>query len=135
MSLPVLPKILYIEGHATVRDVTCQLLGLRAEFEIQTTGNGLDGIHLAESWQPDLILLGLRLPRLDGFATIAELRRRPATAHTPIIVLSAWDSANHRQRTDLAGASAHFSLPIETERLVAAIRRLLPTQQSKGAGV
>ncbi|GAB4429229.1 MAG: hypothetical protein Kow0031_09750 [Anaerolineae bacterium] len=132
-SRPALPKILYIEGHATVRDVTSQLLGLQAEFDIRTSSNGLDGLSLAESWQPDLILLGLRLPGLDGFETIAQLRRQPATAHTPIIVLSAWDAASHRRRSRIAGANAHLSLPIATGRLVAAIYRLLPEPESRGA--
>lgn len=132
MSLSAPPKILYIEGHATVRDIYSQLLAFKAEFQIQAAGNGLEGISRAESWQPDLILLGLRMPRLDGFETIVQLRCRPATARTPIIVLSAWDAASHRQRSHAFGANAHLTLPIKTDRLVATINRFLPGQESKG---
>lgn len=130
MSLSMPPKILYIEGHATVRNVYSQLLALKADFQIRAARNGLDGIQQAETWQPDLILLGLRMPLLDGFDTIAHLRAGLATAHTPIIVLSAWDAAGHRQRTHTAGANAHLTLPIDTGRLLAAIQRLLPEPES-----
>ena len=129
---PVAPKVLYIESHTTVRNVYTQLLALKANFQIQVAGNGVEGIRYAERWQPDLILLGLRMPVMDGFEAIAHFRRRPATIETPIVVLSAWDSAHHRQRTTAAGANIHFTVPVETAKLVAKIKRLLKVAGVQG---
>jgi CheY-like chemotaxis protein len=123
--LPARPKILFVEGHATLRDVYTQLLALTTDFELHVAGNGPAGVAEAEQWQPDLILMGLRLPLLDGFAAIETLRQRPATAHIPIVVLSAWNSATSKQRAFSAGANAHLTPPIDTPLLVKKIRQFL----------
>ncbi|MCG3211639.1 MAG: Transcriptional activator protein CzcR [Anaerolineae bacterium] len=119
-------KILYVEGHAILRDVYAQLLGLSADFELDVATNGLEGVHKAEIWQPDLILMGLRMPIMDGFEAIRLIRSQSTTAAIPIIVLSAWNSANHKQRVFEAGANAHLTPPIEIAELVKKIHALLP---------
>jgi len=119
------PKILYIEGHAALRDVYRQLLQLTANFEIDVAPNGVCGVQKATAWRPDLILLGLRLPYMDGFETIRTLRSNPCTAAVPIIVISAWNSAKHRQHAFAAGANAHLTPPVPTEQLVAKINHFL----------
>jgi len=119
------PKILYIEGHAILRSVYAQQLNLSAEFEVEVARNGQEGIEKAQAWQPDLILMGLRLPVMDGFETIAAMRRLPALAQVPIVVLSAWNTARHRQRAQRAGANAHLSPPIAADELVNTIKKFL----------
>lgn len=123
--LPSKPKILHIEGHTTIRDVYHQLLEQSTDFELDTASNGVEGQEKAQTWQPDLILIGLRMPETDGFETIEAIRNHPATAHIPIIVLSAWASANHKEHAFAAGANEHLTLPVDTERLVRRINHYL----------
>jgi twitching motility two-component system response regulator PilH len=113
-----LPKVLYVEGHSTLRDLLCQLLAGKGHYALRVAPNGLEGVREAHAWRPDVILMGLRMPVMDGYQAIEMLRRSPATAHIPIIVLSAWDSATCRQRTSAAGANEHLSPPVEMDRLI-----------------
>lgn len=119
------PKILFIEGHSTLRDVMAQLLDLESCYEITVAGNGLEGVEKARAWQPDLILMGLRLPLMDGYETIKTLRHNPITVHIPIIVLSAWSSARSKQRALAAGANEHLTPPVELPRLLQRINHYL----------
>jgi len=111
------PKILCIEGHASLRDVTAQLLGLGSDYEIEMAQNGLEGVQKARTWQPDLILMGLRLAVMDGYEAIKIIRGNPVIAATPIIVVSAWADAKSKQRALDAGANEHITPPIDVERL------------------
>lgn len=119
------PKILYVEGHSLLRDVYAQLLLLSTDFEIDVARNGLEGVQKAAAWQPNLILMGLRMPLMDGFEAIRIIRKLPLTATIPIIVISAWNSASYKDRAFSAGANAHLTPPFNTTVLVEKIRELL----------
>ena len=119
------PKILYIEGHTAIRDVYCQLLEQTTDFELNNAATGIEGLEKAKIWQPDLILIGLRMPVMDGFETIEAIRRHSATANIPIIVLSAWASAKHKEHALVAGANEHITTPVDTERLIRRINHYL----------
>lgn len=121
----VAPKILFIEGHSTLRDVLAQLLDLASGYELAIASNGLEGIEKARTWQPDLILMGLRLPVVDGFEAIKVLRSHPTTVDIPIIVLSAWASAKHKERALAAGANEHITPPVDIHRLLRRINHYL----------
>ncbi len=121
----ILPKILVIEGHATLRDVVSQLINAQGNFQVVVAQNGLEGVVKAKTWQPDLILMGLRMPLMDGFEAIRAIRNTPATADIPIIVLSAWDNATSRQKALDAGANEHIAPPVETDRLLSRINQYL----------
>jgi CheY-like chemotaxis protein len=123
------PKVLYIEGHANMRDIIAQLLDLSSEYQIDVAGDGQEGVEKVRSWQPDLILMGLRLPVLDGYEAIKIIRSDPATSDIPIIVLSAWSSATHKERALALGANEHLTPPVETERLIRRINHYIKAQQ------
>jgi two-component system cell cycle response regulator DivK len=115
------PKILFIEGHSMLREVWAQLLDLAGGYEIDVARNGLEGVQKASTWPPDLILMGLRLPLLDGYETIRAIRSNPITIHTPIIVISAWSSATHKQQALALGANEHITPPVDIDRLLSRI--------------
>jgi len=123
------PKVLYIEGHSDLRDIIAQLLDLESDYQIDVAGDGREGVEKVKSWQPDLILMGLRLPVLDGYEAIQIIRSDPATSDIPIIVLSAWSSATHKQRALALGANEHLTPPVETERLLRRINHHLKARQ------
>jgi CheY-like chemotaxis protein len=123
-------KILYIEDHPAQRDIMAQMLELSG-YEVAVACDGIDGVERALSWHPDLILMDLRMPRMDGFEAIKELRKDPATADIPIIAISAWASAKHKERAIEAGANEHFTKPVDLSRLLETINRFLSQQATR----
>ena len=120
-------KILYIEDHPAQRDIMAQMLELSG-YQVAVASDGIEGLEQAHAWNPDLVLMDLRMPRMDGFEAIRELRKDPNTAEIPIIAISAWASAKHKERALEAGADEHFTKPVDLSRLLDTISRLLGQQ-------
>jgi chemosensory pili system protein ChpA (sensor histidine kinase/response regulator) len=117
-------RILYVDDHSTSREIMVYILEASG-CEIELANDGLEGVEKARSWLPDVILMDLRMPRMDGFEAIARIRSQPETAHIPIIVTSAWANAKHKKRSKSAGANQHFSKPINFRHLIDAINHHL----------
>jgi CheY-like chemotaxis protein len=126
-------KILYVEDHPAQRDIMAQMLELSG-YEVAAACDGVDGVEQAHSWRPDLILMDLRMPRMDGFEAIKVLRSDPETADIPIIAISAWASAKHKERALDAGADEHFTKPVDLNRLLETINRYLNQPKSRSSG-
>ncbi len=117
-------KVLYIEDHPAQRDILAQMLELNG-FEVAVASDGLEGVEKAREWLPDLILMDLRMPRMDGFEAIKIIRSEENIAQTPIIAISAWASSKHKERALAAGANEHFTKPVDLSRLLTTIGRYL----------
>jgi len=118
-------KVLYVEDHEAQRDVMEQMLALFG-YEVDMASNGEEGVERAQEWRPDVVLMDIRMPgRIDGLVAIRQLRGGPDTADIPIIAISAWGTAKHKERAMSAGADAHFTKPVPIEELIAAINRHL----------
>ena len=118
-------KVLYVEDHEAQRDIMVQMLELYG-YKVEVACNGEEGVEKAQECQPDVILMDIRMPgQLDGLAAIQQLRNGPDTVDIPIIVISAWGSAKHKERALQAGANAHFTKPVTMDELIAAINRHL----------
>ncbi len=117
-------KILYVEDHPAQRDIMAQMLELGG-FEVEVASNGEEGSQKAIEWLPDIILMDLRMPRMDGFEAIEIIRANQATANTPIIAISAWASGKHKKRALDAGATEHFTKPVDLNRLMTTIKGYL----------
>ena len=122
-------KILYVEDHPAQRDIMAQMLELGG-FEVDVASDGQEGVDKAVSWLPDIILMDLRMPRMDGFEAIQHIRKNDDTATTPIIAISAWASGKHKKRAMDAGANEHFTKPVDLNRLMATINTYLRKTQS-----
>ena len=117
-------KVLYVEDHPAQRDIMAQMLELGG-FEVEVAGNGEEGVEKAIAWQPDIILMDLRMPRMDGFEAIELIRKNETTVNTPIIAISAWASGKHKKRALDAGATEHFTKPVDLNRLMNTIKTYL----------
>ena len=107
-------------------------------FATAQARNGGDGVALAKAIRPDLILLDLYMPKMDGFSVMKSLKEDPRTRSIPIIVVSAWLSGDHRQRALQAGAVDIVGKPYDPEALADLIQRCLavppkPTLRTLGA--
>jgi two-component system cell cycle response regulator DivK len=118
-------KILYIEDN----DDNVYMLKMRLElldgYEVLAAEDGEKGCELAASERPDLILMDLEMPIIDGWEATRRLKTNPQTRDIPIIALSAHALAGAREKALAAGCDEFDTKPIEFDRLVATIQRLL----------
>ena len=117
-------KILYVEDND---DNVYMLRGrlTRAGFEVAVATDGLQGVAMAASEAPDLILMDLSLPVLDGWEATSRLKSAPATRPIPIIALSAHAMEGDRAKAIAAGCDDYDTKPIDLPRLLQKIRTLL----------
>ena len=94
-------------------------------FAVSTAGDGLDALKKARAITPDLILLDLMLPELDGFGVCEILRREPETAKIPIIMVTAMSSQFARLAGLEAGANDYITKPFSPKQLIARVQALL----------
>jgi DNA-binding response OmpR family regulator len=94
-------------------------------FNVSTANDGLDALKKARTILPDLILLDLMLPELDGFGVCEILRREPATAAIPIIMVTAMSSQFARLAGLEAGANDYITKPFSPKQLIARVQALL----------
>jgi len=94
-------------------------------FAVGTAADGAEALKKARAQMPDLILLDLMLPELDGFAVCEILRRDPATAQIPIIMLTAVSSELARLNGLAAGADEYLTKPFSPRQVVSRVKELL----------
>lgn len=123
--------VLHIEDSEVERRIVGRLLQ-EAGFEVMSTGNPVEGIELARSKLPDVILVDLHLPDMDGFVTVEELRRIPGLESIPIVTLSA--SASERERLRCGDLfDAFIEKPVDLGLFCAQIRDLIEKGRKPGA--
>jgi CheY-like chemotaxis protein len=118
-------KILYIEDNDDNVYMLKMRLELLGDFEVLAAENGEKGCEMAATEQPDLILMDLEMPVVDGWEATRRLRDNPQTRDVPIIALSAHALAGEREKALAAGCNEFDTKPIEFDRLVATIQQLL----------
>jgi two-component system cell cycle response regulator DivK len=120
---PQAPKttVLYVEDAAVIRDTIARLLELKGEYKVLYAHNGQEGVEKAIKAQPDIILMDLRMPVMDGHQAIREIRANPKTHHIPVFVVSAWSSKKDRMAAGAAGANEYFVKPPDIDQLIEAI--------------
>jgi two-component system cell cycle response regulator DivK len=94
-------------------------------YEVLETGHGERVVHLARSWRPDLILMDIQLPGMDGLAATRELKADPATRDIPIIAMTALAMKGDRERALEAGCDAYIRKPMRTVEFLRAVSELL----------
>ena len=118
-------KVLYVEDNDDNVYMLKMRLELLDDFEVMTAEDGEKGCAMALAEQPDIILMDLEMPGVDGWEATRRLKADPQTRDIPIIALSAHALAGSRERALAAGCDEFDTKPVEFERLVATLRRLL----------
>jgi CheY-like chemotaxis protein len=117
-------KILLVEDSEMSRDMLARRLARRG-YEVVIAVDGGQGVTLARTAAPDLILMDMNLPVLDGSEATRQLRAAPATRSIPIIALTAHAMSGDREKALEAGCDDYDTKPIELERLLGKIEVLL----------
>ena len=120
-----MPKLLYVEDNEMNRDMLSRRLQRRG-FEVLIAVDGEQGLSMAASEKPDLILMDMSLPVLDGWDATRQLKARPETGAIPILALTAHAMAGDREQALAAGCDDYDTKPVRIDSLMAKIRTLLP---------
>jgi len=118
------PRVLYVEDDKDLQFPISQILGILG-YEVTCADNGKMGVEKAERWKPDVILMDVRMPVMNGPDAIRILRSKPDTERIPIFVLSAYSDSKTRDTCRQAGADAFFTKPINLEKGDAASKQAL----------
>ncbi len=131
----LMPKILLVEDNEMNRDMLSRRLE-RKGYEIAIACDGQAGIDMAESRMPDLILMDMSLPVLDGWEATRRLKANAATRHIPVIALTAHAMSGDRGKALEAGCNDYDTKPIDLPRLLGKIEALLgtPAEQNNSSG-
>jgi two-component system, cell cycle response regulator DivK len=120
-----MPKILYVEDNEDNVYMLVRRLE-RKGFEVLVAPDGEQGVAMARKEHPDLILMDLNMPVLDGWEATRQLKGAPDTQAIPVIALSAHAMSGDRERALEAGCDEYDTKPVRMDSLMAKIRALLP---------
>ncbi len=123
------PKILVIEDNEQNIYLVTFILENHG-YEVVQARDGRRGIELAKQAQPDLILLDIQLPVMDGYAVARELRRYSALAEVPIVAVTSYAMVGDRERVLAAGCTGYIEKPIDPETFMAEVEQYLPERPS-----
>jgi len=117
-------KILLIEDNRPNREMISRRL-VRHGYQVITAVDGLEGIEMVRTTQPDLVLLDMGLPGLDGWQVAERIRANPETGSLPVIALTAHVIVGDRERALASGCDDYEPKPVDFDRLLEKIRNLL----------
>jgi len=119
-----MPKILLVEDNETNRDMLSRRL-VRKGYEVVMAFDGRQAVEMAASETPDLILMDMSLPVIDGWEATRQVKASPATRSIPVIALTAHAMADDRDKAMRAGCDDYDTKPIDLPRLLEKITSLL----------
>src|SRR4051794_16767227 len=118
-------RILVIEDHEDNRQILRDLLSA-AGFDMIEAENGEDGVAAAVSQKPDLILMDIQLPLMDGYEATRRIKADATLSATPIIVITSYALSGDEAKASAAGCDAYVTKPYSPRELLAKIRTFLP---------
>jgi two-component system cell cycle response regulator DivK len=119
-----MPRILLVEDNEMNRDMLSRRL-IRRGYDVILAQDGKEGLQAAQSLSPDLILMDMSLPIMDGWEATRRLKASPDTASIPVIALTAHALTDDREKATKAGCDGYETKPVELPRLIETIERLL----------
>ncbi len=118
-------RILVVEDQEDNRKIMRDLLS-SAGYEVIEAVTGSDGVAMAEAEVPDLILMDMQLPGIDGYEATRQIRAKPALRDVPIIAVTSYALNGDENKTLEAGCNAYFAKPFSPRKLLDKIREFVP---------
>ena len=120
-------RVLNIDDDSDIREVVAISLGLNPEFEVCDCASGKDGLTAAAKYRPDIILLDVMMPEMDGPAVLKHLRENPQTAGIPVVFMTARVQTHELEHFKSLGAAGVICKPFDPMTLAGAVRDYLRT--------
>lgn len=127
------PKILYVEDNVVNRLLVRRVL-THAGYTVLEAGDGLSGIEIAQREKPDLILMDIMIPGMDGYQVTTKLKSLPELTNTPIVALTAKAMEGDRERALIAGCDGYIPKPIDVDGLLLRVTEFLGGRQEEIEG-
>ena len=121
-------RLLLVEDHEEIWDFLSRRLSRRG-YDVSVATDGQAGLDRVRADLPDIVLLDMNLPVMDGWTVARTLKGEPATAGIPVIALTAHAMSGDREKALAAGCNDYHPKPIEFSRLLTQIEALVPAQQ------
>ncbi len=130
-AAPSGPLVLIVEDYEDAREMYAEYLKYSG-FRVAEARNGLEAIEIAQKLLPDVILMDLALPGMDGWEATRRLKSDERTRRIPVIAVTGHALSGHSDTARKAGCDAFVSKPCLPDALVAEVRKMLDTTRSKG---
>ena len=127
----VVPLVMVVDDSITMRKVTGRVLG-RQGFEVMTAKDGIDALEQMEERVPDLMLLDIEMPRMDGYELAAEMKHNPRLRQVPIVMITSRTGDKHRQRAFDLGVNRYLGKPYQETELLRNVSELLGLGREHG---
>lgn len=118
-------RVLIVDDEPDIR-LLIRVNLVAAGYEVLEAGNGREAVDLIEVQEPDLVLLDLRLPGLDGWEVLEHLKQRGVTERIPVVAISAHASPATKERADEVGFTSYVSKPFTPAELLEVVSRHVP---------
>lgn len=116
-------RVLHVDDEQDIREVVELALRLDPACDIYSCGSASDGLQAARTWSPDIILMDVMMPVMDGLSTLAELRRDRQTALIPVVFMTARAQPHELERFVSLGAEGVIQKPFDPMTLASAVRQ------------
>jgi CheY-like chemotaxis protein len=125
-------KVLIAEDNAVNRELLRELLELRG-YAVLEACDGKEALHMIEQERPELLLLDIGMPVMDGFAVIRRIRENPLLAPLPVVAVTAYAMRGDREKILNSGFDGYLSKPVDARSLAEELTRLLDRRDEKSA--
>jgi hypothetical protein len=134
--MPPAPLVLIAEDNVDTREMYAAYLDMLG-YRVETAADGHEALYKVRSTRPDIVVMDLNMPRIDGLAAIAQLRNDPETAAIPVVVITGHELKTFLKRAVLAvGAASYLMKPVLPERLAAEVtERLRAPRTGTASGI
>ena len=116
-------RILYVDDEADIREVAAMSLELDPDFEVRIAGSGAEALATAAEWKPDLILLDVMMPVMDGPTTFGHLKEGAQTCGIPVVFITARTQAHEVEGFKALGARGVIAKPFDPMSLAGTVRQ------------
>ena len=130
MAIEPLSRILYVDDDDDIRTIAIFALEAIGNFQTASCGSGREALERAETFDPQLLLLDVMMPEMDGPAVLAEFRKRPRTAHTPAVFMTAKVQQSEIDQFMTLGAIDVIAKPFDPMALPDLIRAAWAKQET-----
>ncbi len=118
-------RILVVEDQEDNRKILRDLLA-HAGYDVIEANNGLEGVAMAASHKPDVILMDIQLPGLNGYEAVRQIKSQPELAHIPIFSVTSYALSGEDAKAKEAGCAEYFAKPFSPRELLAKVREYAP---------
>jgi CheY-like chemotaxis protein len=125
-------KVLIAEDNAVNRELLRELLETGG-YEVLEACDGQQALHMIEQTQPDMLLLDIGMPVLDGFGVIRKIRENPCLATMPVLAVTAYAMQGDREKIMKSGFNGYLSKPVDARSLAEELKRLLSKRDDRNA--